>query len=675
MEDEDKKRVLKLTDLLNKYNYEYYVLNQSSVSDQEFDRLMEELQQIEARRPDLKSRLSPTSRVGGGVISSFPKVVHEKYMLSIGDVFNEDELYSFDETVRKATGIDKVEYMCEVKIDGLACSIIYKNGDLTLASTRGDGSIGEDVTNNVLTIRSIPTHISDKREIEIRGEVYMPKKSLEDLNARRKETGEALFANARNAAAGSLRQLDSSITAKRKLEAWWYYVPEALSLGFNKHSEALDYIHSLGFRTNPERRLVHGIDQVISYMHEYHDKRPSLPYDIDGLVIKVNDMTLYDTIGYTMKTPKWEIAYKFPPEEAVTKLKDIVLTVGRTGRVTPNAILEPVRVAGSLIGRATLNNEDFIKSLDIRIGDYVALHKAGDVIPEVSRVLKDRRDPLSVPYVFPETCPYCGTRLVKSDSDIQHRCPNSTCPSRSINKLIWFASDGGMDIDGLGDTIVENFFNEGLLKDLPDFYTLKDHEKEIMLMDGVGEKTCTSLFAAIEKSKSNTLEMLLSGLGIPLVGKKTAKILAQHFIDMDKIRDSSLEELSGLMDIGDKTAGIIYSYFHDERNIVMLEKLRSLGLNFTCLTIKPKKEGEKDNFFSNKKFVLTGTLASSGRKDMTDRLEALGGISVNSVSKATDLVILGENPGSKYDKAVKLNIRIVKEDELMSLLKKIEGEK
>jgi DNA ligase (NAD+) len=665
--DQDKVRVEELTKLLNQYNYEYYVLNNSSVSDAEFDRLMEELIHLEEKRPDLKSKLSPTNRVGGSVVSDFPKVVHKKYMLSISDVFNEDELYDFDATVRKETGLSDIEYMCEVKIDGLACSILYHDGDLEIASTRGDGSVGEDVTMNVLTIPSIPLHIADKRDIEVRGEVYMPKASLTKLNDQRKKDGEALFANARNAAAGSLRQLDSSITAKRHLDAWWYYVPDALALGFTHHSEALDYIHSLGFRTNPERRLVHGIDAVIAYMHEYHEKRPHLDYDIDGLVIKVNDMRLYDTIGYTMKTPKWEIAYKFPPEEQITQVKDIEISVGRTGRVAPTAVLDPVRVAGSLISRATLNNEDFIKDKDIRIGDYVSLHKAGDVIPEVEKVILDRRAKDSVPYVFPKECPYCHEPLERVQG--QTFCKNDHCPSRNINKLIFYCSDQGMDIDGFGDKIVESLFNEGLVKEIPDFYTLKDHEEDLMMMDGIGKKTCTALFDALEKSKKNDLYMLICGLAIPLVGKKTAIVLANHFQTLDALMSASDIELSGLQDVGEVTADKILNYFADPHNQEIIARLRALGLNFALLN--PVKEA-KDNFFKGKKFVLTGTLSVS-RDEMTARLEKLGAKSSGSVSKATDFVLVGTEPGSKYTKAQQLGVTIYDEETILPLI--VEAEK
>ena len=672
MEDLDKKKVEELTKLLNRYNYEYYVLNQSSVSDQEFDRLMEELQRIEERRPDLRSKLSPTSRVGGMVATGFNKVVHKTMMISLGDVFNKEELAHFDEACRKGLKMDEIPYMGEVKIDGLAMSLIYENGDLIMAATRGDGTVGEDVTANVLTIPTVPTHIKDKRHIEVRGEVYMSKKTLAKLNEQRAEKGEPLLANARNAAAGSIRQLDSRIAASRHLDAYWYYFQNAEECGFKNHSDSLDYLTELGFVTNPERKRIIGLKGIYEYMEEYTNKRASLDYDIDGLVFKVDPLYMHDILGYTMKTPKWAIAYKFPPEEAITRLKNIVLTVGRTGRVTPNAILEPVRVAGSLIGRATLNNQDFISNLDIRIGDYVALHKAGDVIPEVARVIKERRDPSSTPYIFPDKCPYCGTTLIKSESDIQHRCPNEHCPSRKINKLIWFASDGGMDIDGLGEKLVEDFFNEGLVKDIPDFYTLKDHKEEIMLMDGMGEKSCNSLFSAIEKSKSNSLEMLIAGLGINLVGKKTARVLARHYLTMENLMNSSKEELASLDDIGEKTATIIYEYFLDARNISMITTLKELGLNFNCLTAIGSDA--KDNFFKGKRFVLTGTLQTSGRKEMTERIESLGGKSSSSVSKMTDFVIVGSEPGSKLTKAQELGVRIIQEDELLELLKENEGE-
>ena len=665
--DLEKERVKELTELLNRYNYEYYVLNQSSVSDAEFDRLMQELQRLEEKRPDLKDRLSPTSRVGAAVSSEFQKITHTRLMLSLANAFNEDDLRDFDRKIREATGLKVVPYMCEVKIDGLAMTLVYDKGKLVYGATRGDGNVGEDVTNNLLTISSIPTTIKDERNIEIRGEVYMPKKSLELLNEERKQTGEQLFANARNAAAGSIRQLDPKITARRKLNAFWYYFVNANECGFTLHSDSLNYIKSLGFRVNEERRKVNGIEEVLEYVKEYTEKRPSLDYDIDGLVIKVDDIRLYNEIGYTMKTPKWAIAYKFPPEEVYTKLHDILITVGRTGRVTPNAILEPVRVAGSMIARATLNNEDFINALDVRIGDYVKLHKAGDVIPEVCGVDLKRRPQDSKPFVMSEECPYCGHKLVKKDA--VHYCVNEDCPSRSINKLIWFASDGGMDIDGLGDSLIEDLFNENLLKEFDDIYTLKTHREELLLLDGIGKKTADSLFEAIEKSKKNSVEMLIAGLGIPFVGKKTARILAKHYKSLDNLINAKYEDLVGLKDVGDKTAESLRNYFENSKNIDVIEKLKMEGVNILCYDSEVEA---KENFFKGKKFVLTGTLESSDRNSMTKRLEALGAISASSVSKATDMVIVGSDPGSKYEKAKTLGIRIIYEDELLSLLKEAE---
>lgn len=666
--DKEKERVEELTKLLNRYNYEYYVLNQSSVSDAEFDQLMEELQRLEFKRPDLKDRLSPTSRVGGGIADGFKKVTHRKYMLSIADVFNEEELYDFDKTIRKLTGLEEVEYMCEVKIDGLSCSLEYEGGDLQVASTRGDGTIGEDVTNNVLTIPSIPLHIAEMKDFEIRGEVYMPKASLKMLNEERALKGEPLFANARNAASGSLKNLDPKVTAKRKLEAWWYYVPDAYEMGFKTHGDALDYASKLGFRTNPERRIVHGIKEVIAYMHEYQEKRPTLPYDIDGLVIKVNNMALYDTIGYTMKVPKWEIAYKFPPEEQITKVEDIEISVGRTGRVVPTAILQPVRVAGSMISRATLNNEDYIKGKDIRIGDYVSLHKAGDVIPEVEKVILERRKAGIEEYHFPSECPFCHEKLEKIQG--QTYCVNDNCISRQINNLIFFVSDQGMDIDGIGEKLVESLFNEGLVRDIADFYLLKDHEEDLMMMDGIGKKTCESMFKAIEDSKKNDLYQLICGLAIPLVGKKTAIVLANHYQNLDKLMASSLEELSSLSDVGEITANRIMEYFHDEKNLAIIEKLRSYQVNF--VNLHPLVEA-KDNFFKGKKFVLTGALSVS-RDEMTKRLERLGGKSSGSVSKATDFVLAGEAAGSKLTKAQQLGITIYSEEDILPLIEEAEKE-
>lgn len=662
--DKDEERVKELTALLNKYSYQYYVLNQSEVSDNEFDSLMHELMEIEKRRPDLKSSNSPTSRVGGGVQSGFEKVNHAIPMLSIQDVFSIPELVEWDKKIQKELKTGKVRYCCEVKIDGLSCNLLYRDGELVQASTRGDGNVGEDVTLNARTIKSIPLHIDDTREIEVRGEVYMPKKALQEVNEKRKKTGEPLFANARNAAAGSLRQLDPAITASRHLDAWWYYWPRAMDFGYRYHSDATNAMQKLGFKTNPERRVVYGIDKVLEYVEEYREKRPTLSYDIDGLVIKVDDMSQYDNLGYTAKVPRWEIAYKFPPEVVVTKVEDIVLSVGRTGRVTPTAILSPVLVAGSTIARATLNNEDYCKEKDIRIGDYVTLHKAGDVIPEVGEVVLNRRPQGTVPFRFSPDCPFCGQPLVKDGVNIY--CKNESCSSRSINAIINFVSDHGMDIDGFGETLAEDLFNEKLVQSIPDIYRLKEKKEILENLEGLGPKSVSKLLKAIEDSKKNDLAMLLSGLNIPLVGKKTAQVLSGHFQSLDKLMSASVEEISSLPDMGEKTAKGIKEYFDSEKNRQMITELMAEGVNTFAASVP--QVTIKANFFTGKKFVITGTL-SRPRNEITAEVEALGGKSVGSVSSKTDFVIVGTDPGSKYDKAVKLNIRIIEEEELDKLLK------
>ena len=666
---EAKQRVHEITSLLNKYNYEYYVLDNPSVDDAEYDRLMNELIMLEGAYPELKSPLSPTSRVGGQVVSSFRKIVHKRMMLSLANAFNEDDLRAFDKRVKDAVGVDNVEYVAEMKIDGLAMSLTYVDGKFDYAATRGDGTTGEDVSSNVLTIKSIPSSISTFKEVEVRGEVYMPKKVLASLNKERSQKGEALLANARNAAAGSIRQLDSSIAASRKLDAYWYYFVNASDFGFKKHSDALDDIQSLGFRTNPERRICKGIEEVLKFVEEYTLKRPSLPYDIDGLVIKVNDMTKYDTIGYTAKTPKWAIAYKFPPEEVVTKLKDIIFTVGRTGKITPNAVLDPVRVQGSMIARATLHNEEFVVSKDIRVGDYVVLRKAGDVIPEVVRVVKERREEGTLPFKMASSCPICGAPLIQKDAI--HYCSNTKCDARHIEGLIHYCSKDAMDIDGLGDKIIEYFFNQKFIHSIPSIYRLEQYAQDIKITDGFGEKSVVKLLQGIEKSKSNSLERLLFGLGIKEVGVKTAKTLASYFVTMEVLEKATYEDLLLVPDIGDISARSIVDYFKEEDNKKMIEELKELGINMKYLG---KPVSSKKTYFTGKTCVLTGTLANFGRKEATEILESYGAKVTSSVSKSTSLVIFGTEAGSKLDKANALGIETMDEEEFMKTIKQIEEE-
>ena len=658
-----KDRAKEITKLLEQYNYEYYVLDNPSVPDSEYDKLMNELIALEKEHPELITPLSPTQRVGGKVLSSFSKIKHKRMMLSLANAFNEKDLRDFDQRIRDIIHIDNVEYMCEMKIDGLAMSLDFIDGHLNYAATRGDGNEGEDVTSNVLTIKSIPTQVKEDRDFEVRGEVYMSKKVLEELNKAREESGEPLLANARNAAAGSIRQLDSSIAASRKLEAFWYYLVNADELGFKRHCDALDYIESIGFRTNKERRICNGIDAVIKYIEEYTEKRPHLAYDIDGIVIKVNDITKYDVLGYTAKTPRWAIAYKFPPEEVITKLEDIIFTVGRTGKITPNAVIKPTKVAGSTVQRATLHNEDFIKERDLKIGDYIVLRKAGDVIPEVVRALPERRGGMERDFVMIENCPECGEPLVKKDA--MHFCVNPHCPAKKIEGMIHFSSKDAMDINGMGDKVVEQFFNEGFIKDIPSIFTLREHREEIMNIEGWKDKSIDNLLDAIDKAKANSLERLLFGLGIKEVGEKMTKILSKRFLELDAFKDVSEEEYQAIPDVGPVCAHSLYEYFHNEDNLTMIERLRELGLNFTYLGYV--KVDENSPFFG-KTVVLTGTLSHYGRKEATELLENMGAKVAGSVSKKTDLVIYGVEAGSKLDKAHELNVKTMDEEEFISLI-------
>ena len=664
---EARARVAYLTEKLERWNYEYYVLDNPSVSDAEFDRHMNELILLESEFPELKFKNSPTQRVGGMVADEFKKIPHKRLMLSLGNVYNEDEVRDFDRKIREATGKKEVTYMGEVKIDGLGMSLVYENGELQYCVTRGDGNVGEDVTQNVVTIRSVPLHVKEKRPFEVRGEVYMPKASLDRLNEARALKGEALFANARNAAAGSIRQLDSSVVAGRGLDAFWYYLVNAEELGESEHSASLDYLDELGFRTNHERRLLHGVDECLAYIEEMTAKRDALGYDIDGLVFKVNDLAEYDNIGYTAKTPKWATAYKFPPKEVKTKLLDIFLSVGRTGRITPNAVLEPVRVQGSLVQRATLNNEDFIRDKGLMIGDTVILRKAADVIPEVVRPVIEDRDGSERPFVLSETCPECGGPLTRVQG--LHYCLNADCPSRKIEGMIHFASRDAMDIDGLGASIVEEFYAEGFIKDIPDLFRLYDHAERIKALDGWGDKAINNLLDAIEASKSRSLERLLYGLGIKEIGNKTAKTLAKHFKSLDAFFDVSEEDFQKMQDIGPVAARSLYSYFHDDRNRSLIEDLRSLGVNFNYLG---QEQVDETSFFYGKTVVLTGTLVRYTRDEMIALLENIGAKCAGSVSKKTDVVIAGPGAGSKLAKAEQLGILVIDEDQALGYLGKNE---
>lgn len=656
------KRIKELTDLLNKYNHEYYILDKPSVSDFEYDRLMQELMSLEQKYPDLKQPDSPTERVGSEVLSNFEKVRHRLPMLSLGNVFNEDEIVKFDERIKKE-GYNPT-YVVELKIDGLAISLTYENGVLVRGVTRGDGKVGEDITNNVKTIKTIPLRLKKDISIEVRGEIYIDKKEFERVNKQRKEKGLEQFQNCRNLASGSVRQLDSKVAASRNLNCFLYHLPNPIDYGLYKHSDVLEYLKSLGLRVNPKRKLCNNINEVISFINEITSIRSTLPYDIDGMVIKVNDIRMQENLGYTAKYPKWATAYKFPPEEVITKLIDIKFTVGRTGKITPNAILEPVKVMGSTISRATLHNEDFVKEKDIRVGDYISIRKAGDVIPEVVEVKLERRQKQLPKFTMINNCPVCGSILVRKDEEANHYCMNPLCDARNIEKLIHFSSRKAMNIDGLGERIAEDFYNFGYLKDISSIYDLKKYKDELMELEGFGEKSINNLLNAIEESKKNSLERLLFALGIRHFGEKGASIIAKNYPDIDQVINAKYEDLIAIPDIGDTMAKSIVEYFKDQNNIKLINKLKGHGLNMNYLG----KQIIKQDDFADKKFVITGTISIMPRDRLKEEITIRGGKTIESVSKNTNVVIVGDNPGSKYDKAKELNITIWDEEELKKRL-------
>ncbi len=665
--EQAEKRITELREIVNRLSYEYYVLDHPSVDDREYDRYYQELLQLEEAFPQFADANSPTQRVGGTVLEGFSKVTHKRMMLSLGNAYNLEDLEAFDQRVRNE--VEHPRYVCELKIDGLAMSILYQNGRFVQAVTRGDGTVGEDVSANVKTIKSIPMNIDMSGEVELRGEVYMPKRSFEQLNEQRAQNGEDLFANPRNAAAGSIRQLDSAIAASRRLDAFWYYFVNASEYGILTHHEAMDKMDQLHIRTNQERQLCENIQQVWEYIQTMSEKRNSLPYEIDGIVIKLDQLSDQEHMGYTVKTPRWAIAYKFPAEEVSTKLLNIVLTVGRTGRITPNAVLEPVRVAGTSVSAATLHNEDMIKQKDVRINDTVIIRKAGDIIPEVVRSLSDKRDGTQAPYVFPSNCPICDSKLVRFPDEAAHYCINQDCPARVVESMIHFASRDAMDIDTLGDKKIEYFHKHGFLNTIEDIYHLRERKDELLELEGFQEKSVQKLFDAIEASKTKPLEDLIFGLGIRQVGKKAAKLLAKRYLQIDALMEADEEALTALKDIGEITAKSVVAFFAEERNQRLIAHLRSLGLNMTT-----EKDTALESSFTGKTVVLTGTLTQLTRKEAKAILERLGANVSGSVSAKTDLVIYGEAAGSKLTKAQQLNVATMNEATFMEEVNQYENE-
>jgi DNA ligase (NAD+) len=666
-EEHAKNRILELRELLEKYNYEYHVLDKPSVPDAEYDQLMKELIELENNHPELHDEHSPTSRVGGAILDFFEKVEHTVPMLSLGNAFNDQDLRDFDRRVRDGVG-DNVTYVAELKIDGLAVSLLYEDGRFIRGATRGDGTIGEDITNNLKTIRSIPFKLKDPIMLEVRGEAFMPKKSFQKLNAHREEEGQELFANPRNAAAGSLRQLDPKIAASRNLDIFLYGVGKLEGHSVDSHDESLTYLSHLGFKTNPEWKKCGNIDEVIEYVNGWQEKRPDLPYEIDGIVIKVNSLYQQEELGFTAKNPRWAIAYKFPAEEVVTKLEGIELNVGRTGVVTPTALLQPVLVAGTTVKRASLHNEDLIREKDIKIGDYVVVKKAGDIIPEVVNVITERRTGDETDFNMPTECPECESKLERLDGEVALRCLNPQCPAQIREGFIHFVSRNAMNIDGLGEKVVAQLFKEKLIDNVADLYKLE--RDKLLELERMGEKSADNLLAAIEKSKENSLERLLFGLGIRHVGAKAAKTIAQRFETMETLMAATKEELLEVEEIGEKMADSIQLYFSKPEVKELMKELQSLGVNMTYKGPKLIKVEDLDTPFAGKTVVLTGKLSILTRNEAKEKLERLGAKVTGSVSKNTDMLIAGEDAGSKLDKAKKLGIDVWDEQQLVDELNK-----
>lgn len=658
--DNIKLRMDELIDIINEASIKYYVDDNPSITDQEYDDYYNELLKLEEKYPDLKRSDSPTLRVGGKVVDKFEKVTHESPMLSFDDIFNEDEIVLFDERIKKTC--PNATYTLEPKMDGLSGSLLYEKGVLKRAATRGDGLIGENITHNVETIKSVPLRLNKELDIEVRGEIYMSKASFEKCNKEKEKRGENLFANPRNAAAGSVRQLDSKIAAKRNLDFMAYFIPNPDKYGIKTQSESLAFLKELGFKTNYNLNgLAKNINDIINYIDDLGSKRSNLPFEIDGVVLKVNSLEDEAKLGFTERVPRWGIAYKFPAEEVLTTLKEIKFTVGRTGKITPNALFSPVHVAGSVISKATLHNEDYCLDKDVRVGDVISIRKAGDVIPEVVEVKKERRTGKEVPFKMIENCPMCASKLVKEDAN--YFCKNDLCPARKMEGLIHFASRNTMNIDGLGERIIEDFYNMGFIKSISDIYLLSNHKEDLIELEGFGEKSVNNLLESIENSKNNSLEKILFALGIRHVGKKTAKILAKRYKNIDNIINVNIDELTNVNDIGEIIAKSVKTYFNDPLNLKLIDDLKKLGLNFEY------KNDSSDDALSGMTFVLTGTLEKYKREELTKILEDKGAKVTSSVTKKTTGVIVGDKPGSKYDKALKLGVKIYKEEDVLNIIK------
>lgn len=659
------KRSAELRVELNQYAHEYYVQDQPSVEDAVYDKKYHELVAIETDYPDLITPESPTQRVGGKVLAGFEKVVHTIPLYSLNDVFSKEELIAFDERVKKALG-QAVSYCCELKIDGLSISLKYEAGVFVQGATRGDGSVGENITENLKTVKSIPLRLKEPLSIEVRGECYMPKASFVKLNQQREEAGKEVFANPRNAAAGSLRQLDTRIAAQRNLSTFLYTLADFGPLESTTQDHALNEMARLGFRTNPEHQVCETIEEVWEYIERFHETREDLPYEIDGIVIKVNEFSLQDELGFTVKAPRWATAYKFPPEEEQTTLLDIDWTVGRTGVLTPTAIMEPVRLAGTTVSRASLHNSDYIEKKDIRLNDTILVYKAGDIIPEVARVILEKRPKDSQSYPVPTHCPICESELVHLDEEVALRCINPKCPAQIKEGLSHFVSRNAMNIDGLGPRVLAQMFDKGLVSDVADLYSLE--KEQLLTLDKIKDKSAENILNAIDASRENSVERLIFGLGIRHVGAKAAGILAEHFGDLATISQATKEEIVNLNTIGETIADSVVTYFENEEVHELMQELADRGVNLTYKGIRASQLAEVESPFKDKTIVLTGKLIDYNREEAKEKIQNLGGKVTGSVSKKTDLVIAGEDAGSKLTKAESLGIEVWNERQMIDAI-------
>ena len=654
-----KERIITLTKLLNQYAYEYYVLDNPTISDFEYDQLYNELVKLEEDNPSLVQEDSPTKRVGDKVLDRFEKITHKVKMMSINDIFDYEEIKKFDNDIKK---IANVNYSCELKIDGLSVSCKYEKGILKVASTRGNGTIGEIITDNAKTINSIPLKLKDELDIEVRGEIFMPKKSFEKVNLEREQEGLDLFQNCRNAASGTIKSLDSKVVAKRKLDNFMYQIVGYKEL--STQGEVLEFLNKEGFKTNKESKICNNVDEIISFIEYWKTHKDDLPYPIDGVVIKVNQLKYYDEIGYTVKSPKWCIAFKYPAEEASTILREITFQVGRTGVITPVANFDTVFISGTDVSRATLHNEDFIKLRDIRVNDTIRVRKSGEIIPEVFAVDFSKRTDKCLPFVMISNCPICGEKLVRRENEADYYCENENCKARKLNSIIHFASKPAMNIESLGDKLIETFYNANLLTDISDIYTLENKKSILINMEKLGEKSVDNILSSIDISKSMNLDKLVFGLGIRNVGAKVASLLCERYPSIDELINAKYEDILQIPDIGETIALSVVNYFKKEENIKRINLLKEYGVN-----MKYKKKDTINGVFAHKIVVLTGNLSSFTRDEASEIIERLGGTTSSSVSKKTDIVLAGEKAGSKLQKALDLGIKIINEDEFKEMIK------